>query len=54
MSQWQKIKLVDVSEVIGGGTPNTKNYDFCLGLIYKLRKSVRAKCHIQTFKDVTN
>ena len=31
MSQWQKIKLVDVSEVIGGGTPNTKNYDFWNG-----------------------
>ena len=28
---WQKIKLSDVCEVIGGGTPSTKNYDFWNG-----------------------
>ena len=31
MTDWQKIKLGDISEVIGGGTPNTKNYDFWNG-----------------------
>ncbi len=30
-SNWQKIKLSDVCEVIGGGTPSTKNYDFWNG-----------------------
>jgi len=29
--QWNKIKLGDISEVIGGGTPSTKNYDFWNG-----------------------
>lgn len=28
---WQKIKLGDVADVIGGGTPSTKNYDFWNG-----------------------
>lgn len=32
-SNWQKIKLNDVCEVIGGGTPSTKNYDFWNGNI---------------------
>ena len=31
MSHWQRIKLGDISEVIGGGTPSTKNYDFWNG-----------------------
>ncbi len=31
MEHWQKIKLGDISEVIGGGTPSTKNYDFWNG-----------------------
>lgn len=31
MTDWQKIKLGDISEVIGGGTPSTKNYDFWNG-----------------------
>ena len=31
MTVWQKIKLGDISEVIGGGTPSTKNYDFWNG-----------------------
>ena len=30
---WQKIKLEDVGDVIGGGTPSTKNYDFWNGNI---------------------
>lgn len=33
MNKWQKIKLSDVCEVIGGGTPSTKNYDFWNGNI---------------------
>lgn len=32
-SNWQKIKLNDVCEVIGGGTPSTKNCDFWNGNI---------------------
>ena len=28
---WQKIKLSDICEVIGGGTPSTRNYDFWNG-----------------------
>lgn len=31
--QWNKIKLGNISEVIGGGTPSTKNYDFWNGNI---------------------
>ena len=31
MTDWQKFKLGDISEVIGGGTPSTKNYDFWNG-----------------------
>ena len=31
MTKWQKIKLGDIAEVIGGGTPSTKNYDFWNG-----------------------
>lgn len=30
---WKKVKLEDVSEVIGGETPNTKNYDFWNGTV---------------------
>ena len=33
MTKWQKIKLSDVCEVIGGGTPSTKNCDFWNGNI---------------------
>ena len=31
MKQWQKIKLEDIAEIIGGGTPSTKNYAFWNG-----------------------
>ena len=31
MTEWQKVKLGDVADVIGGGTPSTKNYDFWNG-----------------------
>lgn len=31
MKQWQKVKLGDIAEIIGGGTPSTKNYDFWNG-----------------------
>ena len=31
MTKWLRMKLSDISEVIGGGTPSTKNYDFWNG-----------------------
>lgn len=33
MTNWKHIKLGNISEVIGGGTPSTKNYDFWNGNI---------------------
>ncbi|MBO7453861.1 MAG: restriction endonuclease subunit S [Alphaproteobacteria bacterium] len=33
MQNWETVKLGDISEVIGGGTPSTKNYDFWDGEI---------------------
>lgn len=30
-TNWQKIKIGDIADVIGGGTPSTKNYDFWNG-----------------------
>ncbi|MBO7641930.1 MAG: restriction endonuclease subunit S [Alphaproteobacteria bacterium] len=33
MQNWETVKLGDISEVIGGGTPSTKNYDFWDGKI---------------------
>ena len=31
MTEWREVKLGDVADVIGGGTPSTKNYDFWNG-----------------------
>jgi len=31
MTKWQKVKLGDIADIIGGGTPSTKNYDFWNG-----------------------
>lgn len=31
MINWRRMKLGDISEVVGGGTPSTKNYDFWNG-----------------------
>lgn len=30
-NNWQKVKLGDIADIIGGGTPSTKNYDFWNG-----------------------
>lgn len=31
MTKWQRVKLGNIAEVIGGGTPSTQNYDFWNG-----------------------
>lgn len=31
-NNWQKVKLGDIADIIGGGTPSTKNYDFGTGI----------------------
>ena len=31
MTKWQRVKLGNIADVIGGGTPSTKNYDFWNG-----------------------
>ena len=31
MTKWKKVKLGDIADIIGGGTPSTKNYDFWNG-----------------------
>ena len=31
MTKWQRVKLGNIADIIGGGTPSTKNYDFWYG-----------------------